>query len=258
VVEAIPLLLLVLLVFGPLCSWLAIRKARRPMLWFLYGCLIGPFALLLLALAPAGRCAVCDAPTRGWIRECDVCGYGLTVARVQRAMGFPETGLPIREMTAPIEPSDARSARIDVRPEPRPLSIVPAGRGGRASRSRGNQLADLGDHNEVDMLATGIYIGGTAPLEIGLRYTIARHLGDLLVMGPIDTSPRLIRLRHPRHGLDATVHEDRLLISDPPGERSRLVVAFRSLAGTRGRRLEEALLEPGPLVAPGDALGRLR
>ena len=49
-------LVLVAGVFAPLTGWFAPRRSRQPVLWFLFGAVLGPVALALLAIAPPGRC----------------------------------------------------------------------------------------------------------------------------------------------------------------------------------------------------------
>jgi hypothetical protein len=59
--------------FG-LASARAARQAeRRPSIWFGIGAIIGPIALLIIGLAPPGRCRTCGTPTRGWARTCWWC-----------------------------------------------------------------------------------------------------------------------------------------------------------------------------------------
>jgi MFS family permease len=59
-------------------GWLADQKGRSPVIWFLVGLLWGPFAVLLVGLAPRGasgqyhRCSECREPIR---REAQVCPF---------------------------------------------------------------------------------------------------------------------------------------------------------------------------------------
>ena len=41
-------------IFGPLAGWLAGRRGRNAILWFVFGALLGPLAVLLLAISPRG------------------------------------------------------------------------------------------------------------------------------------------------------------------------------------------------------------
>jgi len=59
-------------------GWLADEKGRSPTIWFLVGLFSGPFAVLLVGLAPRGasgqyqRCRECREPIR---REAVVCPF---------------------------------------------------------------------------------------------------------------------------------------------------------------------------------------
>ena len=43
----------------------------------MFGAILGPLALVILFLAPPGRCGYCDARVRGWSRTCTRCGRGV-------------------------------------------------------------------------------------------------------------------------------------------------------------------------------------
>jgi hypothetical protein len=68
------------LIFGPLSSYLAGRRARSPLVWFGLGVIIGPMAIILLLLAPPGRCPDCAARVHGWSQTCASCGARLSGA----------------------------------------------------------------------------------------------------------------------------------------------------------------------------------
>ena len=57
------------LVFAPLASYLAGRRARSAAMWFLLGVVLGPLAIVLLLFAPPGRCPDCGERVRGWPRQ---------------------------------------------------------------------------------------------------------------------------------------------------------------------------------------------
>ena len=65
-------------IFGPLAGWLAGRRGRNAIVWFVFGALLGPLAVLLLAISPPGRCPLCDSWVPGWTAECQVCGGPLS------------------------------------------------------------------------------------------------------------------------------------------------------------------------------------
>ena len=78
VLDGIPFgLVLIAGICAPLAGWFAARRLRHPGVWFVLGALIGPLALVLLALAPPGRCPACDTPVRGWAEWCEGCGRRL-------------------------------------------------------------------------------------------------------------------------------------------------------------------------------------
>jgi hypothetical protein len=109
-------------VFAPISGWLATRRSRNAALWFVFGALIGPVAPVLLAIAPPGRCPVCDAPVDGWPTACEQCGTafgrGIPVelpvapSRVEMATGT--------EVRRPAPASD--EAPLEVAADPRPPS----------------------------------------------------------------------------------------------------------------------------------------
>ena len=66
--------------FGLVAAALAWTKARSLVAWFLAGVLIGPFALVVLALPPISRqaslaeCPVCMEVVEGHAGGCGYCG----------------------------------------------------------------------------------------------------------------------------------------------------------------------------------------
>lgn len=50
-------------------------------LWTLFGALLGPLALVLLLIAPPGRCRYCDARVHGWSATCARCGLDVNGPR---------------------------------------------------------------------------------------------------------------------------------------------------------------------------------
>jgi hypothetical protein len=66
------------ILFAPLASWLALQRARSWALWFGFGVVLGPIAVLLLALAPPGRCPACGTQSIGWPGSCSNCGLSFT------------------------------------------------------------------------------------------------------------------------------------------------------------------------------------
>lgn len=248
-------------IFGPLAGWYAGRRDRQPAVWLLFGTLLGPIALLLLRLAPPGRCPACDTPTAGWPGACPVCGTpfgGLGAPRVDRAVaraadraGATARGSDQARVADPAAPEPAGVSRA---PEPIPLPVGRAPRrprplqparewrdastGGRVGAAR----AEPHEIDAGDVLATGVYFGGTASLVVGSRYVIVRHEDRLRLLGPVDRDPSTVALERPLAALTATAIGDRLVITEGHGDR--LAIALGSLAGANGPQLEVALSSP--------------
>ena len=106
---SIPFVLIVVMaaVFGPVCSWLALRRARSWAVWFIFGVLLGPIAVGLLLAAPPGRCPSWGAPTRGGARRGGGWGgvLGETAPVPEEPAPAPEDAAP-----APAEPAPEESA----------------------------------------------------------------------------------------------------------------------------------------------------
>ena len=122
------------LIFAPLSSYVAGRRARSPVIWFVLGGLIGPLAVLLLLLAPPGRCPDCEARVRGWAEVCAECGSPLSgaIRARQPTVVPPSTEAPNmvsgskpppRSRLAPNTSPPARAARAN--------STCPRGAGSR-------------------------------------------------------------------------------------------------------------------------------
>jgi hypothetical protein len=101
----LPVLAAFALVFGPLASWLALRRQRQPIVWLAFGALLGPLAVALLILAPPGACPQCGERVTGWPSTCLECGEGLVPSvamRIMRMVGEPQPGFPTRPVPDPI------------------------------------------------------------------------------------------------------------------------------------------------------------
>ena len=153
----IPLALLAWAVaFGFAAARAAVRLDRTASVWFGFGAVLGPIALMLLRAAPPGRCRSCDTPTRGWLRTCWWCGADVRstpattreiVARMSghRATaggalrnevpgGLPPARLPRIQQAYPAkeaiadatsEPSIAATADVPLAAAPRPVGRRP-------------------------------------------------------------------------------------------------------------------------------------
>jgi len=127
---AIPFLIVAALVFGPAAAWLASRRLRNPAAWLVLGALLGPVALVLLAIAPAGRCPACGEPTHGFASTCATCGSPL--ASEQAANEPTEaTSPPVAVRTASVASAAAPTERPPAAATTKPTSA-------RASTARGS------------------------------------------------------------------------------------------------------------------------
>jgi hypothetical protein len=261
-------------VFGPLSSWLAGRRDRNPVVWLAFGALLGPIAVLLLSASPPGRCAMCDTPVRGWASICAVCGAPLSITaagRYQEAQPRPTVSVaPVAEAAAqpgygsPTTPirtvpvltmlgSDNVEGRTAPHggsaPIPLPIERVGATRIRRpefSDTSRGATRAP-GDAHEADVaevLATGVYFGGTAGLAVGGRYVIVRQGPHFRLLGPVDLDPTRVALERPLARLVAVAVGERLVITEGDGARVSLAIGMGALAGMNGPELELALARP--------------
>lgn len=250
-------------IFGPLTGWIAGRRDRSPIVWLVFGALLGPIALSILALAPPGRCPRCDAPVQGWRAHCPACGGPLSSrARAEVADPRPATG-SLTIDTPPGSVTRVTSSRRDPPTLPTPL---PVGRLARSSRApRSNLRAALGSgavntrppaiHAALDageVLATAVYFGGTtARLVVGSRYVLVRHDAVLRMLGPVDRDPSEVAFERPLAGLTATAIGERLIITEGATDRPSLALALGAIAGASGPQLELALSAPGE-PSPGE------
>jgi hypothetical protein len=248
-------------IFGPLAGWYAGRRDRQPAVWLVLGTLLGPIALLLLRLAPPGRCPACDTPIAGWPGACPVCGTpfgGLGApSGVDRAAPLADRAAATSggiDPTGATDPAALGPASVPRAAEPiplpvgraprRPRSLQPA-REWRDASTGGRVGAGRAEPHEIDagnVLATGVYFGGTASLVVGSRYVIVRHDDRLRLLGPVDRDPSAVALERPLASLTATAIGDRLVITEGHGDR--LAIALGSLAGANGPQLEVALSSP--------------
>lgn len=241
IVDLGPLVAFTALVCGPLASWLARARGRNAVLWLVYGTLLGPIGVLLAWLAPQSRCAVCDRPTQGWLTTC------------ARHTPSRPTDLPVHAGDTS-EPAVRRVRRIlttAAAPMARPITLVGGTRPGPdepipRSSPMSIPTAVL---DELTILASGVFAGGSEPLELGARYAITR-LGDRVrILGPLNSTPEIVRLDLSLVDLVVATVADRLLLTGPVAAGRRdFVLTFQALAGTHGQELEVALT-PRPAEA---------
>ncbi len=208
---------LTLLVSAPVAGWLALQRDRPPIAWFIFGALSGPLAIGVLLLAPPGNCPRCDTTVTGWPEICTACGWRLRGRDAQPHGSAPDApklgpmasdGPPDAEPASPAASATTRPVGlwrrvasapdpiVDLSPgelaavagTPPPLPAVDAGHVEPAGRP-GERIPQI--------VVTGIFTGGSAHLEIGLRYGLARDEDTLVTLGPLDRTPNEIRASLP-------------------------------------------------------------
>jgi hypothetical protein len=257
---SIPFVLFVAMaaVFGPVCSWLALRRARSWATWFIFGVLIGPLAVVLLVAAPPGRCPSCGTATRGWPSRCAGCGLEFAGAAPggAEAGGSPAlapstatTGPAQREL-APRSTSRRSASNGTVTeatagttngtadsPETRPATRL-----GRRATAVARAASDRtgGASQTVAILGSGVFVGGSDELQIGSRYLFARVGNELQALGPIHMSPSAVATKLKLTDVETTVVSDRLLITGR-GRASGRTLAFAGVTMEPGMDIEREI-----------------
>jgi hypothetical protein len=247
---------------GPLAGWLAMRRSRNPVIWFIYGVVTGPIALGLLVAAPPGRCPSCDLPVEGWPRVCAGCGVrlGMLPARPRpRIVHSLPSGadLPAAGPTVGAGPFGQRGPSAPppitvLRPTlvertwptnpPQPM-ITPSNRA----------FVDHGSAN-AEVLATGVYMSGNAGLEIGACYAVARVGDRLRIFGPVDTGQLTVRHERDIADVEVVAVDDRMIIEMRRG-RSSTAMVLRSIGGMPPIDLERTIMAGPDLADPHGAAG---
>ena len=270
--------IVVILVAGvcaPLAGWMAMQRARNPAIWFVYGALTGPIAILLLYAAPPGRCPECDQAVDGWATACRECGAPFETLGAR--LGRPAAADPPRAATAvaatrpgptpgPPAPTAARapvptSSLAPSSPVPSSQARPPSGMAPQPARAGAAPRPPLAvsrppvsiASSEV-VLATGIYLSGNTGMEIGALYAIARVEDRIRIFGPVDAGQQTVRLDRPLADTEVGAIEDRIVISSRHG-RSTTSVVMRAVGGKRAADLEAALAV-GPEAGTPDRNGR--
>ncbi len=252
------------MVFAPLSSWLAVQRGRSWAAWFLFGVALGPIAPAILLLAPPGRCPSCGTRTRGWPSHCAACGFGFFAGRPEAAGGGPVAVPPDffgatherrshQSGPASITPLDPEARRRGLAPRP-----VPAGSADERDRHAATALGHRArPHHEgpiarpssttPTILGSGIFVGGSAALQIGSRYFISRMGAEMQVLGPIHLNPTAVAARIVLADVEAKAVSDRLLIISREGGKSTL--AFSAVSAQPGVDLQQQLLLPAVRAA---------
>lgn len=220
-------------VCAPISAWLASRRDRDRGLWALFGVILGPIALAILTAAPPAACPACGSRWPGWARTCPACAAGQEPP--------PAGGRPEAESGSPAGGSGVVAA-IDRQPpagETTGTPRTPAGArpvGGSISRPDEAPVT-----TETTVLATGIFLGGTPALIIGMPYGIGIRGDNVVVTGPLTTSPGEIVVEQPRETAGIWIAAERTLLT--AGRRHRggpeVGLFFGSLAVARGVDLEQ-------------------
>lgn len=145
---------------------------------------------------------------------------GRSVAEIKRADRAP----------APSSPPEVEGSPPGRR-VPTPVGTVDFSSEARAGRTT---------WDETIILATAVYLTGSASLKPGYRYAIATYGSRFRVLGPLDIDPTIVALDRPAQSIEASDVEGRLLVSESNG-RSSMTIAFMSVAGPSTRDLAETI-----------------
>jgi hypothetical protein len=94
---------------------------------------------------------------------------------------------------------------------------------------------------EFRILGSGVYVGGSAPLLPGARYSIAIEGTAMQVLGPVDEAPGRVVLAREIAELETTMLGDRLIIAQHVRRGSGIGLVFTSVVGASGEELQRAL-----------------
>lgn len=266
-----PLLIANPAVFAPAAALVAVRRRRAALVWFAFGIVLGPIALGLVLAAPPRRCPACDGPTIGWFRRCPECGADV------RSGAMPEEPAPAAPPPRAARSTSRRPAAGSTRPTGRPATAaarrrrdmarptaVGPGRPTSSPPDPGSIVVDVayggatpveaqpqvsqasGGNTGLLPLATGVYAGGSVGLEIGHRYTIARGPSDLVITGPVETTPTAVAHRRELASIDPVGVDDRLVITGVGAGRGKYLLRFQAVAGMSPELVEQRLAQELP------------
>jgi hypothetical protein len=233
-------------VFGLATAALAYRRDRQIVAWAFFGAALGPVALILLWVAPPGRCATCRAAVQGWLTTCQWCGMDVRDATPGRARPSAAPVAAAGGALIVARPAGGGAGRptISVAPVKRPTDPSTTTRGSRrpaAPKAKAKAppapnvkaaaaAAAPAVPSVVEVVASGVYMTGTVGLSAGSRYTIQMDGARLQVLGPSDRSPKTVAHERPLAGLEATGMEGRLILT-APGGRGGTALVFTAIDG---------------------------
>ncbi len=226
--------------FGLSAAVIADRRRRSVPAWIVLGSILGPIAFVILQLAPPGRCPSCGARTEGWVYMCPSCGQD-----TGRARDRPPTAEPRAEPDSPETMEIIPETSIPAAEGPRGDHVQDTAAAQRPTRAQDRRSAGGGEDHAAPpttrVLATGIFIGGSRPLDIGGRYIIVVDGDDLEVRGPVDIGPDELIGRWALSSIDASGLTDRLAISSRGGSTPAFALMFRGLSGASPEVIEQAV-----------------
>lgn len=265
----IVLLLIWFIAFAGLSGWVARQRDRVMAIWMVFGALLGPIAILLLRIAPPGRCRTCRASVRGWLTTCEWCGNPVagrraTVPAVVDGPGpaakVALAAAPVARVAGPVAvaatpaviPSAVRSgsrkagpvddeteARIRQRLTSMSRRRAILGRDADPGDASGNENAGTSSRRVV---ASGIYSTGTISLVAGSRYNLEVDDTVLRILGPTDLTADTIVVTQDLAGMEATGFDDRLVITFGGGGRHGMVLVFSDLQGASIPEVADAIV----------------
>jgi hypothetical protein len=95
----------------------------------------------------------------------------------------------------------------------------------------------------IQIVGSGVYMGGNRPIETGNRYLLARAGGELQILGPVHLDAGHIADRLPVRDIEVFLLDGRLLIGSR-NERKDVTMAFVAVSLDRGVDLESVFGPP--------------
>ena len=104
--------------------------------------------------------------------------------------------------------------------------------------------AHVGD--EIRIVASAIFVGGTAPLLPGARYAIGAHEGQMQILGPVDAHPGRVVLSRSLRDIEISGLNGRVVMGEKESiGGNRLGLVFTGLVGCAIEDLERILVQFG-------------